>query len=472
MALTLFTFATSAGADTSTSATSTSVTFAELGMGTQLTAGPGGKVLTNCNVWTPNGEWLLYDTRSDIPSPTPEMDSKQIKMVNVANHKVRNIYESKNGADCLVVTCNPKRAEVVFILGPENPTEDWKYSFAHRQGVLVDIAHPGLKRNLDARDITSPFTPGALRGGSHVHVFSPDGEWVSFTYNDHLLSLTTNPPTAEPDQRNIGVSAPIPNHSVKVHSGNIRNHSSAYFTILATNTVTHPKPGSDEIQRAVEEGWIGSDGYVRADSTRQKRALAFQGEVITASGETISEVYVADLPEDITVAGELGPLEGTVTTRPRPPKGTVQRRLTHTADRKYPGIQGPRHWLRSSPDGQRISFLMKDDSGVVQIYTVSPTDGLPPRQLTHNPWSVTSTFTWSPDGRSIAFAADNSVFTVDTTTGESVRRTKRSSDEDAPMHEACAFSPDGKQIAFMRRLKEADATEGRASQIFVVGVAP
>ncbi|PBD34340.1 hypothetical protein CK247_30830, partial [Klebsiella pneumoniae] len=32
-----------------------------------------------------------------------------------------------------------------------------------------------------------PYTPGALRGGSHVHVYSPNGQFVSFTYNDHVL---------------------------------------------------------------------------------------------------------------------------------------------------------------------------------------------------------------------------------------------------------------------------------------------
>ncbi len=29
---------------------------------------------------------------------------------------------------------------------------------------------------------------GALRGGSHVHVFSPDGSAVSFTYEDEVLA--------------------------------------------------------------------------------------------------------------------------------------------------------------------------------------------------------------------------------------------------------------------------------------------
>ena len=47
----------------------------------------------------------------------------------------------------------------------------------------------------------------------------------------------------------------------------------------------------------------------------------------------------------------------------RPRRGAPSSRLTFTSDRKYPGIQGPRHWLRSSPDGAHIAFLMKDDEG-------------------------------------------------------------------------------------------------------------
>ena len=44
-----------------------------------------------------------------------------------------------------------------------------------------------VARNLDARDLLPPFTPGALRGGTHVHQFSPDGHVVSSTYEDHVL---------------------------------------------------------------------------------------------------------------------------------------------------------------------------------------------------------------------------------------------------------------------------------------------
>ena len=35
----------------------------------------------------------------------------------------------------------------------------------------MDTGRPGVARNLDARDIVAPFTPGALRGGSHVHIY-------------------------------------------------------------------------------------------------------------------------------------------------------------------------------------------------------------------------------------------------------------------------------------------------------------
>src|SRR5439155_14791392 len=140
--------------------------------------------------------------------------------------------------------------------------------------------------------------------------------------------------------------------------------------------------------------------------TRQRRAIAFQGQVVTARGEAISEVFIVDLPEDVTVPGD-GPLEGTATRRPLPPKGTVQRRLTFTAQRRHPGLQGPRHWLRSSPDGTRIALLMRGDDGVVQLWTVSPNGG-PPAQLTRNPSDIASAFSWSRDGRWIAHVMDNS----------------------------------------------------------------
>jgi Tol biopolymer transport system component len=160
-----------------------------------------------------------------------------------------------------------------------------------------------------------------------------------------------------------------------------------------------------------------------------------------------------DLPDDVTRSGD-GPLCGTETRAPFPPRGTTQRRLTFTAERKFSGIQGPRHWLRSAPDGSQIAFLMKDYAGVVQLWTVSPNGGAP-RQLTRNPHAVASAFTWSPDGRRIAHVMDNSVCVTDARTGETRRVTARSDDRRAPRPEACVYSPDGRRIAFVRRVQEA-----------------
>jgi uncharacterized protein DUF3748/dipeptidyl peptidase IV (DPP IV)-like protein len=429
----------------------------------QITDQPRGHILTNVNVWSSDGEWIVYDTRSDRHGDV--FDGSTIEAVNVRTREVRVLYHSQRGAHCGVATFSPVARKVAFILGPENPAPDWSYNAWHRQGVIVDMNDDNRVTALDARDLSPPFTPGALRGGSHVHVFSGDGQWVSFTYEDHILATAAEscPNNCDLNQRNIGVSAPFgPVPAPKTHP---RNHAGEAFSVLVTRTVNSPRPGSNDICRAFEEGWIGVNGYLRTDGTRQRRALAFQGNVVTRAGQTISEVFVADVPDDITVPGN-GPLEGTETTRPAPPRGTHQRRLTFTADRKFPGLQGPRHWLRSSPDGSQIAFLMRDDAGVVQLWSVSPNGGAP-QQITRNKFDIASAFTWSPSGRSIAYVADNSVFVTDVATGESTRITARCDDASSPLPEACVFSPDGQQIAFVRPVKTDDKV---CNQIFVVNV--
>lgn len=396
----------------------------------QITRGPGGHILTNTAIWSPDSQWIVYDTRSDAAGE--KFDGSRIETVNVRSGEVRVLYESRNGAHCGVATFHPRQPRVVFILGPENPTPDWSYNAFHRQGVIVDVTRPGKATNLDARDLVPPFTAGALRGGSHVHVWDVAGERVSFTYEDHVLAQSGL------NQRNVAVS--VPGRPVVVPKTHPRNHDGSHYTVLVTRTTANPKPGSDEIKKAFEEGWVG------------QRALAFQGYIVTEKGATISEVFIANLPDDLTQPGS----EARIT----------QRRLTFTADRKYPGIQGPRHWLRCSPDGSRIAFLMKDDAGVAQLWTVSPNGG-PPAQLTRNPWSVASAFTWSPVGRRIAHVMDNSVCVTDAATGATTRLTPRSDDARAPRPEACVFSPDGTKIAFVRRVPSPDAP---ANQICVVNV--
>jgi hypothetical protein len=405
----------------------------------QVTFATHGHILTNIGVWSPDGRRIVYDTRSDPAGNS--FDGTRIETVDVETGAVCVLYESTRGAKCGVATFHPRENKVVFIHGPEDPTYDWQYGPAHRQGVLVEEAKPGRALALDARDLVPPFTAGALRGGSHVHVFSPDGQRVSFTYEDHILSQDL----VEKNQRNVGVCVP---RSVVVPRSHPRNHDGTYFSALVTRTVAHPRPGSDEINKAFEESWIGTSGYVKPDGSRQQRALAFQGQVVDPQGNTLSEVFVVDIPQDITVPGD-GPLEGTEALRPQPPLGTVQRRLTYTANRRYPGIQGPRHWLRSSPDGTRIAFLMRDDRGIVQFWTVAPT-GSYLEQLTWNAFDVASAFSWSPDGQWIAHVMDNRVCGTSVFRGLTNCLTLRTPDEAAPRPEACVYSPDGRRIAFVR----------------------
>ncbi len=426
----------------------------------QVTSSASNHILTNANVWSPDGRWIVYDVRSDPQGA--RFDGTRIERVNVDTGEVQTLYESRNGAGCGVVTYNTVKDEVVFIHGPEHPTPEWTYGASRRRGVIVEAARPGIAINLDARNLVPPFTPGALRGGSHVHVFSPDGKWVSFTYEDQVLAEHANPvPGDDTNQRNVGVSVPV--RAVRVPKSHPRNHDGAWFSVLVTRTVRHPRPGSDEISRACEEGWVGTRGYVRSDGVRQERALAFQGEVVTDRGDVLSEVFIVNIPDDVTRPGD-DPLEGTLTRRPCPPAGTSQRRLTRTSARKHPGIQGPRHWLRSSPDGSRIAFLMRDDDGVVQLWTVSPNGG-DPVLITRNPWSIASAFSWSPDGQCIAHVMDNSVFVTDVATGESRRLTPRSPDAQAPLALACVFSPDGRRIAYVRPVP---CRERLLNQIFIV----
>jgi hypothetical protein len=426
----------------------------------QITHNQAGHILTNTGVWSPDGQWVVYDTRS---TPAGErFDGERIEMVNVRTGEVRVLYQAQHGAFCGVVTFHPLEQKVVFILGPEFPSPDWQYCAWHRQGVIVDVASPRHAVNLDACNLVHPFTAGALRGGSHVHVWDAPGQWLSFTYEDHVLArFTEENAEHQMNLRNVGVSAPF--GPVRVNRQHPRNHDGEEFSVLVTRTVAYPQPGTDEISKACEEGWIGTNGYVRTDGTRQRHAVAFQGQVITPSGKPILEVFVVDLPEDLTIAGE-GPLAGTATQRPSPPKGTAQRRLTHTAARKYPGLQGPRHWLRASPDGDRIAFLMKDEEGIVQLWTVSPRGGQE-TQLTHNPESLASTFTWSPSGKFIAHVMDNSVCITDTRNGNTRRLTQRQEDSTAPRPEACVFSPDNEQIAYVRPVF---GEGGFHNQVFVV----
>lgn len=398
----------------------------------QLTFAPRHHQLTNINTWTPDSRWLAFDVRPSGASFTGET----IEQVNVETGELDVIYRAAQGAHVGVVTVNPQKAQYVFIHGPENPDESWRYDFHHRRGVLVE---KGKATNLDAMDITPPFTPGALRGGSHVHVFSPDGEWLSFTYNDHVLHELD----PKLDLRNVGVALPF--GPVNPDIDHPREYAGSRWCALVSRTTPTPRPGSDEINRAYEEGWVGNNGYLKADGSRQRRALAFIGDTLSTRGEKVPELFIVDLPQEEAVWRQASP--GSAVSLPAPPAGVMQRRLTFTHARRYPGLATvPRHWARSNPQGSEIAFLMKDDNGVAQLWLISP-EGGEPRQLTCGE-GVQSAFNWHPSGDAIGFVQQNRIVLCDAHTGDITPLTPVQESEISA--DAVVFSPDGEKVAWMQ----------------------
>jgi len=412
----------------------------------QLTFAPRHHQLTNINSWTPDSQWLAFDVRPSGASFTGET----IERVNILTGDVEIIYRASQGSYVGVVTVNPQNPErYVFIHSPENPDANWHYDFHRRRGVIVDASQAVT---LDALDITPPFTAGALRGGTHVHVWSQDGSRLSFTYNDAVLH------ELDPrlDLRNIGIALPCgPVIPPKHHP---REYDGSHFCVLISKTAVDPTPGSDEINRAYEEGWVGNQGYITAEGSEQRWALAFIGDTCSHSGEKVPELFIVDLPDELAALTQSAaePLCGTAVTMPAPPEGIQQRRLTFTSQNRYPGLVNlPRHWVRSSPDGSQLAFLMRDDAGIVQLWVISPNGG-EPRQVTEGEQGVQSAFNWHPSGKALGFIQQDRIVLCDIQDGGIMPLTSPQQQQQQQQQElspdAVVFSPDGQYIAWMQEV--------------------
>lgn len=428
----------------------------------QLTFGTYGHTLNAAQVFSPDGEWIVYDTRNNDAHISR---TEGIEKVSVSGGEIVRLYTTKNqseyGPGVGAAAWNPRGTKIVFIHGLLDSDAAKPYGFTRRFGALVDDLAPSIFAYADARTVRIPLVAGALRGGTHAHTWSGDGQWISFTYNDFLLEQLEKSDSTFRDLRTIGVMSPI--QSVTVLEEDSDNFSGDYFTVVAATVTENPAPGTDAIDRAFDECWIGADGYVNSDGVRQQRAIAFQGNIRSNDGSTITEVFVADIPEDITKSADYFPLEGTPTTRPNVPKGLLQRRVTFTTEREHPGLQGPRVRLRTSPDGSIIYFHMKDDNGVVQLYTV-PTVGGAIRQLTQMSYSLQAQYNMSPDGKQLSVIADNRVWLVNAMDGKATPITVRRPDAEAPLTGAL-WVPSGRALVFNRYVSSG---EQRYLQIFKV----
>ncbi|GEO04427.1 biopolymer transporter Tol [Adhaeribacter aerolatus] len=425
----------------------------------QLTYQPYGHTLHHTQCFSPDDQWLVFDTRND---DTQILSTGSIRVVNVQTGEVRELYQVPNQTDygpgVGAATFSPKSNQVIFIHGIRNASQNQPYSFTRRTGVSVWVDKPQEPIFMDARHILPPFTPGALRGGTHAHSWSGDGAWISFTYNDYILEQLSKTDPSKQDLRTVGVM--MPGKKVLVPDDEtLENHSGEMFSVVVTQVQENPTPGSDEIDKAFDETWIGRHGYQKPDGTRQQRAIAFQGSVRDESGELKTEIFVVDLPADITQANPGKPLEGTLTTRPNVPAGVSQRRITFTKK----GVREPRHWLRTTPDGCNIGFLAPDVKGLTQIFRVSPIGGKI-KQVTFNSFPVQGQFNFSPKQPLVAYAADNSIYITHLESGTSTRLTEPRPEAEKPIG-APVWSNNGKLLAYNRYV--GDGAE-RFLQIFLL----
>ncbi|MBD1433402.1 DUF3748 domain-containing protein [Sphingobacterium sp. DN00404] len=394
-----------------------------------MTVSQKGHTLHHNGVFSPDGKWIVFDGRND---DTKIGETATIGMVNVETGEERIVYQTTNqtmyGPGVGAASFSPVRDRIVFIHGLPNADQEKPYDITRRTGVAVDLEKPMTPVFLDARDIAVPYTPGSLRGGTHSHCWSGDGNMLSFTYNDEMV---------DPQLRVVGVMVPHEKKiDVDVVVGN--NHGEMYAAIVS-DVVAEPILGTDQINKAFDECWIGRKGYLTSEGQHVPYAIAFQGNVLDEHGVTVTEIFIVDIDiekitADTSAVGKVG-------ERPKVPQGIRQRRLTYGAD-----LSDRRHWLRSSHDGKYIYALAKDEKGNNQIVRCDVNTG-ELSFVTNNPFSITSPFNLCKESNKITFVAENNVFVYDMDRDENLRLT-RNDLNDTRVIGIPSFSPDGEFVVY------------------------
>jgi uncharacterized protein DUF3748/WD40 repeat protein len=373
-----------------------------------------------------DGQWICFDR--NIGSIR---DSSVVGGVNSFTGALSVLYDAQSkpgvgpgiAAACFFPGENNR---VVFIHGPSRESH-LTYERWRRFGAIVDLDTGDLIR-ADARDTTPPYTPGALRGGTHVHVpGGPGNQWIGFTYNDMVMTRYGESVGEDWNLRTIGVTCLAMPVTVDTHP---ENWSGSGFSVVLVSVSPNLKSDADELHRAEGDVWIGRNGYLR-NGTRQL-ARAFVGTL--ANGKR--DVFIVDIPEDITKPGPLGPLEGTTTSFPAPPAGAHVRRLTNLGT-----VSG---YVRSDSNGTALVFQAQDEHEIPQLFTISPT-GVEATQLTSFPDGIASDACWHPSDKWIAVASGVNVYKVWCTPSKPVRLTAEPLPQ-APRN--LSFSPDGTRLAF------------------------
>ncbi len=408
----------------------------------QITFGNYGHTLNRRQSISPDGKWIVYDTRNE---DSHIARTHAIEMVSVDSGEISRLYETVKptiaGPGVGAAAFHPSMNQIVFIHGLECCTEAFPYTAARRFGAILnwhqrslgDVHWMHAEPRVVQHHHPSFDSWGVLSGGTHAHSWNDLG-WISFTYNDYHLESQSQIDPAIRDARTVGFMVPKRYSSFKqIESPEFgrcdeHNFDGSFSAFLAATIQPRPSPGSDEICQAVEECWVGSKGYQKSEAAVPTLALAFQGTIVSDSGREFQEVFLCDLPDEAELLLTSDHPDQRVTRmsdRLAPIAGCRQRRLTFTAERTYPGIQGPRSWLVSSPSGDRLYFPMKDERSVVQLCCVETAGGRLD-QVSELATSIDSQISLSQDGSRCAFLSDQRIVCIDLATGISRFVTDRS----------------------------------------------
>ena len=420
----------------------------------QRTVGSYGHFLNHRQAQLCGSQTLLYDTRNLDPDIAK---TSRIEAVDLRDESIHVLYDtasnSPHGPGVAAAVCHPLRSTALFIHGLFSCNEANPYSMTRRFGGLLDIdltEMPKLPKasssessqayssdSLSETDYSSNQMPrkvwplenralaenvpwGTLRGGTHAHSFSPDGKWVSFTYNDAVIANRDG----QMDRRTVGIALLKPPAVCKSSLDKSENSPTATQALheewshgagWATLVLDPVHPIS-----AREECWVPNESSISVPPR-----LAFIGRIPpTSTHPSIDEVFLAELPQD---AGDWPEqLHGFTPTDPlsgrlQPPPGITLRQLTYSdqvspellhPDPGMRGIQGPRHWLTASTCGKWIYSLFRDSANCVRAVRISTLSG-EVQPMSPAGMSVTRPPAIDPSGRLMSLILGDALYLID-----------------------------------------------------------
>jgi valyl-tRNA synthetase len=107
-----------------------------------LTNGKHGHTLNATQIFSPDGKWLVFDTRND---DTHISRTGSICKLNITTKEIIEIYKTKNqsmhGPGVGAAAWNPVNDQIIFIHGLLNCGKEKPYSFTRRFGAIISGNH-------------------------------------------------------------------------------------------------------------------------------------------------------------------------------------------------------------------------------------------------------------------------------------------------------------------------------------------